>query len=171
MSESRDAGVDAGNRSHKFFVISNGEDSLRIKFFHNNTICKESRLEQRVTNLTSEVMSPSSANFEALEFAVIIGDSSQVRALLSSWPQQGSNDQSTHSLTKLLIHAIEAKDTRVVKSILATKMPFNLGHVQLAIETKADAILQLFLDHGWNINECIDWASPQTLSLVVHAQS
>ena len=39
----------------------------------------------------------------------------------------------------------------------------NHGHVELAIEQKSYSFLQLYLDHGYNINEPLDWATPPPL--------
>lgn len=102
-------------------------------------------------------------DLEALEFAVITGDSTHVQTLLSNWPEQGTDNQRVDSLKRFLVDAIMAKDPRIVELLLAKRTLFDLSHVQLAIEMRSIPILQSFLDYGWNINENIDWATPPTL--------
>jgi hypothetical protein len=129
----------------------------------NNHNMQEFVVNQQVTHMQSEAGSSSSMDLEALEFAVITGDSAHVQTLLSTWPEQGTENQPMSSLKKFLVDAIGAKDLRIVELLLAKRTLFDLSHVQLAIEMKSIPILQSFLEHGWNINESVDWATPPTL--------
>jgi hypothetical protein len=124
---------------------------------------QELAVDQQVTRMQSEPGSSSSMDLEALEFAVIAGDSAQVQTLLSTWPEQEIENQPMNSLKKFLVDAIRAKDVRIVELLLAKRTLFDLSHVQLAIEMRSIPILQLFFEHGWNINESVDWATPPTI--------
>jgi ankyrin repeat protein len=112
----------------------------------------------------------SSADLAALEFAVITGDSTTVQSLLSAWQEQLISDETTHALKGFLVDAIKARDSCIVELLLAKNSPFDLSHVQLAIEMGSTSILQCFLEHGWKINECVDWVTPPTLRQVTHVE-
>ena len=43
------------------------------------------------------------------------------------------------------------------------EVPMNHGHVELGIEQKSYSLLQLYLDHGYKINEALDWTTPPPL--------
>ena len=94
---------------------------------------QDSNVDQQATDTRSEVVLPSSMDCEALELAVMTGDSAHLQTLLSKWPRQGNKDHRVNSLTRFLVDAIEAKDPSIVELLLAKGTLFNLGHVQLAI--------------------------------------
>lgn len=51
----------------------------------------------------------------------------------------------------------------VASYLLKVGVPMNHGHVELAIEQKFYSFLQLYLDHDYNINEPLEWATPPPL--------
>ena len=124
---------------------------------------QEHAATKQVITSESRTVAVSSADVAALEFAVITGDSTTVQSLLSAWPEQSISDETTRALKRFLADAIRARDSRIVELLLTKKIPFGLSHVQLAIEMGSTSILQCLLEHGWNINECVDWVTPPTL--------
>ena len=60
--------------------------------------------------------------------------------------------------------AIQRDDAVVAEILLSNIWSFNDGHVTRAAESGSYAVVQLFLDHGWDINSELGRLEPPGLS-------
>ena len=101
--------------------------------------------------------------FPQLENAASQGDLSKVKALVEQLPSRKSLDESFQSA---LQNAIRGGHTTVASYLFAHGARFTseMSHCALAAENP-EAIFQLALDYGWDINGQTDLGSP-TLTYV-----
>ena len=63
-----------------------------------------------------------------------------------------------------LVEAIHQDDVPIASHLLSNGVSMNISHFTMAAELKKYAILQLFLDLGWDINQAVDRCQPPPLS-------
>ncbi|KAL8919570.1 MAG: hypothetical protein Q9208_006687 [Pyrenodesmia sp. 3 TL-2023] len=122
---------------------------------------------------TSADVSSSPSILPALTEACAQGSTTRVRACLERWrgmaspvPRRPPSKPTLH-LQPALLAAIQNNHPAVVSLLL--DQGFIIGHevVRAAIETRSFAILQAFLNHGWNINKQLGPTMAPALSHVV----
>lgn len=62
-----------------------------------------------------------------------------------------------------LILAIKNNHDKVVEFFLNEGVELEPNHVKIATINKNISLLEIYLHHGWNINEQLDWAAPPAL--------
>ena len=65
-----------------------------------------------------------------------------------------------------LLFAVQDRRNTTVEYLLSQGVLLDINHVGAAIRNKDKAMLELFLKHGWDINERTEWAVPPPLALV-----
>ena len=56
--------------------------------------------------------------------------------------------------------AVQNRRKDVVEYLLAIGVPVGPNHAKAATLNKDTAVLELFLEYGWDINDQIEWAAP-----------
>lgn len=100
-----------------------------------------------------------------LEAASASGDIKAVEAVFQSqWLEKAQVDRiHIDRFASSLVMAMTYNHVSVASYLLSVGVSMNISHFTLAMEMKSYAFLQLFLDHGWDINEPISWATPGPL--------
>lgn len=113
-------------------------------------------------------------NFDFIAFDQM----SQLRADISSGNMEGFNatlsklrgslDNETFQakLTPLLREAVETNSFQVVHFFLENHVPMNSQFVLRATMNTSYQTLEVFLNHGWDINTPLDWVTPPALAYV-----
>lgn len=70
----------------------------------------------------------------------------------------------SHLLAPALCTAVESDQVAVVAYLLGRGAVVTEGLVLLATESRSRGILQLFFEHGWDINKPIDFFRPPALA-------
>ncbi|TKA48780.1 hypothetical protein B0A55_13069 [Friedmanniomyces simplex] len=66
-----------------------------------------------------------------------------------------------------LFIAIENQRTSIVAFLLKRVVTVGLSHGKIATLKRNIGVLELLLDHGWDINVQLEWASPPPLALAI----
>ena len=103
---------------------------------------------------------------EALRQAVASGDLGVVREVITSQWADGREDMrgDKNLFATSLVEAIKLDNAPIAAYLLSEGIFMNISHFVLAAEMKHYAILQVFLDTGWNINTPIERTKPPPLS-------
>ncbi|KAM3414640.1 Caskin-2 [Cercospora zeina] len=129
--------------------------------------------------------------FEAVELPPVVSDAQLLRerqlqpenteiANAESLCYAGNVCTATASITRLLqlgthvqdlqfclLGAVLSGSQELVQVLLDAGVPVDLANVKAAIKQKSLAVLSLFLQHGWSINEEEQWCIPPLLSYAV----
>lgn len=124
----------------------------------NNEIFELDSQMDRLLDVESIV--PSSSDFvEELKTACAHDELSQVRRLLKQW-QSSPNPTPQRPLSKPTVHLRSALHTAIQKNrpfivsfLLNEGFMIDFDAVSIAIKGRFLEILQLFIDHSWNINK------------------
>ncbi|RLM00455.1 hypothetical protein CFD26_106099 [Aspergillus turcosus] len=96
------------------------------------------------------------------------GDFDTVQRILGSYLANRSPESYTlQEFWPVLLTAIAYDRPEIVSYLLDVGIPLSLVHIQQATETKSAAISDVFLRHGWNINEPLSETQPPALAFVV----
>ena len=103
---------------------------------------------------------------EQLRQAVVSRDLAAVqRVFTSQWLEKAEAERiNIGYYTSSLDEAIHQNDVPIASYLLSNGVPMYIYHFTKAAETKKYALLQLFLDMGWDINEPIERTKPPPLS-------
>lgn len=101
-------------------------------------------------------------DFDAVVLALASHDLSDVR-LTVSWLMLNGSKQSRDRLTDSLTLVIENMDIDILQYLLDQGIPFTLRQVEIAVRKESIPMLNMFLRHGWNINEPASWTRPPLL--------
>lgn len=101
------------------------------------------------------------------------GDAHDVRCLLESWSRQPTtNLNSAYEIPELwpfklvLEEAIRTANTDIARLVLQSGLKVELYAAFLALDTRSEAIFQVLVDHGWDINMPLDDKLPPCLAYV-----
>lgn len=99
-----------------------------------------------------------------LIIASATGDLAAAQAIFSQWRAKPITDRiEKRRFVVALAAAVNNQHVPVISYLLAQGVPLNIGMFVCATKLKSIAMLQLFLDHGWDINEPIDRITPPPL--------
>lgn len=93
------------------------------------------------------------------------GDALAASTEISQLLQAGTDVQ---NLQFCLLGAVLAGSQALVWTLLHAGVPVRLVNIKPAIRRRDLAMLCLFLQHGWDINESEDWCIPSLLSCVMY---
>ena len=97
--------------------------------------------------------------------ATISGDLHRVREILKSYLTSRSlENYNLNKLWPVLFTALEHDRPVVVSHLLGLGLRLTYSYVDRAIKTKSTAIFDVFLQHGWNINEPLTRMRPPALA-------
>lgn len=68
-----------------------------------------------------------------------------------------------HDFYTVMIQAIRRDDTQFINELLRRGLPMDQLYALEAVKAKAKRALQIFLDHGWNINQPMSELKPPVL--------
>lgn len=87
------------------------------------------------------------------------------RVFTSQWLEKAEAEKiDIGHYTSSLDEAIHQNDVPIASYLLSNGVPMDIYHFTKAAETKKYALLQLFLDMAWDINESIERTKPPPLS-------
>lgn len=101
--------------------------------------------------------------------ASVAGNVQEVQAIIDRWRRDYGTFKSTpfeveHMTFQEALHvAIENRQPSAVSCLLDQGFPIDFRAVELAVHIRSTIILQIFLDHGWDINKPISFFSPSSL--------
>lgn len=75
--------------------------------------------------------------------------------------QQGID---AREFTNCLEAAVTSKNESIVRKLLSLSMPFMSEDIDIAVSHNAKNLLELFVQHGWDINKPFGWNSPPLLA-------
>ncbi|KAL8804072.1 MAG: hypothetical protein Q9182_002785 [Xanthomendoza sp. 2 TL-2023] len=102
---------------------------------------------QEGTKISSPIsMGPNPPEFALVEEASAAGDLATVKSILDQW------NKPLGGFTRALTLAMESGHLSVAATLLEHGLKVNGYHVYGAVKRRAYPFLQLFLDHGYNIN-------------------
>lgn len=112
-----------------------------------------------------DMQSPVSLNVHigAVEALCMADNTDRASAEVQDLLQTGTNPQ---DLQVCLRTAAQFGREDLVQMLLSAGVPISLGAIKAAITKDSVAMLSLFLQHGWNINEEEAWCIPPLLSYV-----
>jgi hypothetical protein len=95
------------------------------------------------------------------------GNLTEVQAILSQFlAQPAPTDFELDHLVGALDKAVKNNHVKVASYLLSQGIPMNVGLFRHATQVKSYEMLQLFLDHGWNINQQLSYTKPPPLMQV-----
>ena len=89
---------------------------------------------------------------------------SQLSTISGPLSVNGNDDPLYYPLIFALHAAIENNQPRAVSFLLDHYHPIRRPDVEKAIKVQSEEIFQVFLDHGWDINEPLGGNEPPALS-------
>jgi hypothetical protein len=97
------------------------------------------------------------------------GNFFKIQAILSQFlAQPAPKDFELDHLVIALARAVKNNHVKVTSYLLSQGIPLKVGLFRHATQVKSYEMLQLFLDHGWNINEPLSYDKPPPLMQVMH---
>ncbi|KEQ75447.1 ankyrin [Aureobasidium namibiae CBS 147.97] len=110
------------------------------------------------------VESPDEAqDFDAIVSALASRHLGEVQLTFSWWRMHHDTEYSRNRLTGHLTEGIEHEDIDILDYLLQQGVPFTLRQIEPAIRKKSISMLDMFLRHGWDINEPESWSTPPLL--------
>ena len=105
------------------------------------------------------------AEIKTLEVASASGDLAAVQAIFElQWLEKPLAEQvKIDCFASSFVTVIQNNHISVASYLLLKEVSINISHIILAIKQKSYPFLQLFMSHGWDINEPIGSASPSPL--------
>ena len=102
-------------------------------------------------------------DFDAIVSAIASRHLSEVQLTFSWWRMHHGTEHSRNRLTEYLIEVVENEDIDILDYLLHQGVPFELLQIEIAIQKKSIPMLDIFLRHGWDINEPESWTTPPWL--------
>lgn len=104
--------------------------------------------------------------FDQVRLASLSGDLAAVRDAVERLDQKSYNPELRRRLHAGLYAAIENEHISIVSYLLSQDVKIMDMDFETATKIKSYPILQLLLDHGWDINQPMGWDEPPALQYV-----
>lgn len=97
--------------------------------------------------------------------ACVSEDFDSVQNIFKSYLMNRSpENHELHTFWPVLLTAVTHNCPKIVSHLLDLGLPLVSMHVEQAIKTKSTAIFDVFLQHGWKINEQLSETKPPALA-------
>ncbi|KIX03847.1 uncharacterized protein Z518_07400 [Rhinocladiella mackenziei CBS 650.93] len=104
---------------------------------------------------------------QKLEKASSEGDLSTVQRIFDEFRSTSACEHWLTGPGSSLFFAVQNCRSAIVEYLLSQGVSLDINHIKAAILNKDEALLELFLKYGWDINKQMEWAVPPPLSLAV----
>ncbi|KAL4877409.1 putative hspc200 [Aspergillus karnatakaensis] len=104
------------------------------------------------------------STIEALQTACSAKDIRQFQAIFNDWLPLGIN---IRDLNDVLWQAVGEDVAEIVSTFLSHGKPISFMYARAAVHSRSYHVLELFLQHGWDINEPDDITKPTVLGYAV----
>lgn len=113
---------------------------------------------------------PCRAEIVQMEEACASGDMAAVQAVFrSEWVEKPADDRiDKDQFASSFKVAIKNDHLAAASFLISVGVMMDLAHFKCALELKAYPFLQLFLEHGFDINEQLSWSEPGPLTAAFH---
>ena len=103
---------------------------------------------------------------KAMQDACASGNLTAVQSVFNTWLDRPAHERIDQDVLGAsgLCEAIKRNDASIAQFLLSNVTSMESTHFAMAVEYQAYAILQLYVDRGWNINTYLSRMRPPALS-------
>lgn len=107
-----------------------------------------------------QMLPPPDPLLTAAKTACLAGDTSSATEMIEQFLRDGGG---VRNLQGCLLNSAKSEDVSLIHTLLSAGVPIGVLVIEWAVAHKSKRVLAAFLEHGWNINEEMDWFRPPPL--------